>query len=80
MNSSTSEHFTSIPICNFKIAMILKQPVKRIIFLEGYVTKKCGANGTSWYKLNGREWSNYTNCARDDVSEPFLIFQMKCSS
>lgn len=46
----------------------------------GYVTKKCGPNGDSWYTLNGREWSNYTNCARDDVSGFSLSSSFSSSS
>lgn len=34
---------------------------------RGSVTKICNPDGR-WFSKNGREWSNYTNCARDDVS------------
>ena len=29
------------------------------------MTKTCTPQG--WLSLEGREWSNYTNCARDDI-------------
>ncbi|RWS28048.1 Hormone receptor-like protein [Leptotrombidium deliense] len=32
---------------------------------KGFVSKECDSNG-DWFKKDGREWSNYTNCARDD--------------
>ena len=34
---------------------------------RGSATKTCTSTG-SWFKLKGREWTNYINCARDDVS------------
>ena len=43
---------------------------------RGYVTKTCTSGGL-WFKKDDREWSNYTNCARADVSRslffPFLL-------
>lgn len=41
--------------------------------MVGYVTKTCTSSG-SWYSLDGTgEWSNYTNCARDDVSIAIVL-------
>ena len=37
----------------------------------GYVTKQCLANGT-WFIQNGKEWSNFGNCARDDVCKRLI--------
>ena len=47
----------------------------------GYVTKQCLANGT-WYLQNGKEWSNFGNCARDDVcsfAQPVSIVLRRAS-
>lgn len=41
---------------------------------RGYVTKLCDNNGRWFVNNDNREWSNYTMCARDDVSlAPFII-------
>ncbi|KAI1287360.1 G-protein coupled receptor seb-2 [Halotydeus destructor] len=33
---------------------------------RGYATKTCTSDG-QWYSIENREWTNYTNCARDDI-------------
>ncbi|RWS09834.1 Hormone receptor-like protein, partial [Dinothrombium tinctorium] len=39
----------------------------------GYVVKECDERG-EWFKKEGREWSNYINCARDDPRlKPLII-------
>ena len=42
---------------------------------RGYVTKFCDKNGHWYVNDDHHEWSNYTMCARDDVSIIYIISQ-----
>uniref|UniRef100_T1KR86 G-protein coupled receptors family 2 profile 2 domain-containing protein n=1 Tax=Tetranychus urticae TaxID=32264 RepID=T1KR86_TETUR len=39
---------------------------------RGSASKVCNSNG-SWFKLGASEWTNYTNCAREDAREDIFI-------
>lgn len=38
------------------------------ILFTGYATKLCDASGQWFVNSENREWTNYSMCARDDVS------------